>query len=202
MKYVEDLYNKRPINSNVDIFKEAMKILEEYDEIYFMRSKARGDALGEYDSEFEKSVHHYLMREISPLFDHDITVIEAIGKREVVVQDEDGNDMIRRLHFQFHYDCYLKLDRELRNYFGLDDRWKGIAVEVLGIYWHGQDFPVHIERDKFKKAVSMQENIIQIDIWEDVEQDQWINEFITQLNEQAGTSITKNDLSKIKNYLV
>jgi hypothetical protein len=198
LRYVEDLYNNRPTNSDIEVFNDALKTLEVYDEIYFLRSKARGIELGEYDSDFERIVHHYLISEISPLFVHDVPIVEAIGKREIVLKDENGNDVTKRIHYAFHYDCYLKLTNELRECFGLDKRWRAIGVEAQGSYWHGQDYPIHIERDKFKRAISEQEDIIEIEIWDNIDQNLWISEFIRQINEQAGTEINEDDLLKVK----
>jgi len=196
LRYVEDLYDHRPTDSDIEVFKDAIKTLEKYDEIYFLRSKARSVELGGYDSDFERIVHHYLMSEINPLFVHNKSVVEAIGKREIVLKDEDGNDIIKRIHYIYHYDFYLELTSELRKYFGLDDRWKAIAVEAQGSYWHGQDHPINIERDKFKRAISEQENIIEIEIWDNIQKNLWISEFIRQINEQAGTDIIEDELSK------
>lgn len=196
LKYVESLYDHRTTDSDIDVFKDAIKTLKDYDEIYFLRSKARGTELGEYDSDFERIVHHYLMSEISPLFVHNVSVVEAIGKREIVLKDEDGNDIIKRIHYAYHYDFYLELTSKLREHFGLNDRWKAIAVEAQGSYWHGQDHPINIKHDKFKRAISEQENIMEIEIWDNIEQNLWTNEFIRQINEQAGTDITEVDLSK------
>ena len=201
LRYVENLYDHRTTDSDIEVFKDAIKVLEEYDEIYFLRSKARGTELGEYDSDFERTVHHYLISEISPLFVHDVPIVEAIGKREIVLKDENGIDVIKRIHYAFHYDCYLKMTSELRECFGLDKRWRAIAVEAQGSYWHGQDYPIHIERDKFKRAISEQEDIIEIEIWDNIDQNLWISEFIRQINEQAGTQLTANDFTIIRNYL-
>ncbi len=200
-RYLEGLYNNRPTDSDINIFRDALKTLEEYDGLYYLRKQARKAELGDYDSEFERDVHMYLQSEINPLFIHDKAVVDAIGKREIILKDENDNDIIRKVHHALHYDCYLELTEELRELFGLGDQWKAIAVEGQGSYWHGDAFPEHQERDAFKREISGKENIIEIEIWDNWDREIWLSEFIRQINEQAGTQLTANDFTIIRNYL-
>lgn len=198
-RYLIDLTNNRPQNSDIDIFRNAQQILEEYSKIYYTRRKARKDSLGEYDSEFEREVHLFLQREITPLFIHDKAVVDAVGKKEIILIDEDGNEMIRKIHSLLHYDYYLKLTGEIRKCLGLDTKWRAIAVEAQGEYWH--NMIGHIERDRFKQTISTQENIILLKIWDNMKSDIWFQQFITQLEKQTGIEISQDKISKLKNYL-
>ncbi len=199
VKYVEDLLKNRPQYSDVNIFVGAQKTLKEYTNIYYARRRARIDELGEYDSAFEREMHNCLKKEFSPLFVHHMPVATAICKREVILKDENGNNIIKKIHSLFHYDFYLELTCQHRALLGLSEKWQGIAVEAQGVYWHSQI--VVQERDKFKRTVSKQENIIEIEIWDNMNRNIWIQEIIDQINTQTGTNITQGRLNKLfKNF--
>jgi len=184
LEYVKNLYYNRSNDSDQKIFKDALRILKDYDKLYYLRSKAQGTFLGDYDSDFERNVHHFLVNEINPLFIHHVPIVDLIGKRRIVLKDIHSNRISKKIHYAFHYDFYLELNDELRRTFTLSDRWKGIAVEAQGSYWHGQDHPAVIKRDEFKRRLSISENIIIIEIWDSVSQNEWLNEFMRQMSEQ------------------
>ncbi len=198
-RYLKDLTNNRPRNSDMYIFRNVKKVLEEYIEIYYTRRRARKDALGDYDSEFEKQVYLFLQREITPLFIYDKAVIDTIGKREIILKDIKGNEVVKKIHSLLHYDFYLELTRDIRKFLGLDVKWQAIAVETQGEYWHNMHD--HIERDKFKQAISTQENIILIKIWYNMKNDTWLQQFIDQLETKTGIEISQDKISELKNYL-
>jgi len=198
---VDYLLNNRPQSSDIHIFRAAQQSLEVYDKLFFLRKAEYKKLLGAYDSMGERDTHLFLKNEISPLFINGKFVADAIGKKVITIKDENGNDVDKKVHHLLHFDCYLELTNELREMFGLDDKWKAIAVEYQGVYWHSEAFPKHLERDKFKKTICEQESIIRIEIWENIDKTEWLNKFIEQLNEQAGTELTENDFELLKNYL-
>jgi len=197
-KCLKNLTNNRPKNSDIHVFRNAQRILEEYSTIYYARHRARKEELGEYDSDFERDFHDFLQKEVSPLFIYDKPLIDAIGKREIISKDRNNNNMAKKVHNLLHYDFYLKLTREIRKCLGLDKKWKGIAVEGQSRYWHEMDD--HIKRDKFKQTISTQENIILINIWYYMNKDEWLQQFRCQLEVQTGIEISQSKISELKNY--
>jgi len=180
LEYVQDLYNNSS-NTNTEIFDDSLMFLEQYDEIYYKRIKNRNSSLESYDSHFERNVHIFLENEINPLFIHKVALIEAIGKRKISYEDEFGNAIVKKIHPIYHYDFYLELDDNLRQLYNLNNKWKGIAVEAQGSYWHGDDFSDNIKSDDVKKQISRLERIILIEIWDNVDKDLWFTEFYNQL---------------------
>jgi len=197
-KCLKNLTNNRPKNSDIHVFKNAQRILEEYSIIYYARHRARKEELGEYDSDFERDFHDFLQKEVSPLFIYDKPLIDAIGKREIISKDRNNNIVAKKVHNLLHYDFYLKLTREIRKCLGLDKKWKGIAVEGQSRYWHEMDD--HIKRDKFKQTISTQENIILINIWYYMNKDEWLQQFRSQLEAQTGIEISQSKINNLKNY--
>ncbi len=83
----------------------------------------------------------------------------------------------------------------------MDDKWIGIAVEAMGEYWHSDALPGQQEADRKKRLICKEKNVILVEIWENIEQGQWLNELIRQIEEQAGTRLSKEQFSKLRNYL-
>jgi hypothetical protein len=59
----------------------------------------------------------------------------------ITTTTDDGVEEEIYVHGVFAYDCYLESSNALKDYLGLDRRWKGIAIETLGNYWHGDKNP-------------------------------------------------------------
>jgi hypothetical protein len=193
VSYIENLCNHRPLNSNIDIFKMAFVCLEEYDVIYFLRAKNCKNLFSPFDSKFEKDVNDFLLK-LSPLFEHQKSIVEAIGKR-IISLNIDGNKIIKRIHYALHYDFYLILDDKFRKCLGLDDQWKGIAIEANGIYWHNEDR----EQDLLKKAIAKAENIILVVIWDNMDVSVWLQEIVRQINERAHSNLIEDNLLNLNN---
>jgi len=162
--------------------------------IYFLRARNCKNLFSPFDSKFEKDVNDFLLN-ISRLFAHQKSVVEAIGKRMISL-NIDGNKIIKRIHYALHYDFYLKLDDKFRKCLGLDNQWKGIAIEANGIYWHSEDR----EQDLLKKAIAKAENIILVEIWDNMEVSVWLQEIVRQINEQARSNLIEDTLLNLNNY--
>jgi hypothetical protein len=179
LEYVNELCNNSN-NTNTEIFNDSLAFLEQYEEIYFKRIKNRNN-LESYDSHFERKVHFFLKNEINPLFVHKVALIEAVGKREIYYENEFGRAIVKKIHPIYHYDFYLELDDNLRQLYNLNNKWKSIAVEAQGSYWHSDNFSDNIKSDEFKKLISRLEDIILIEIWDNVEEELWLSEYNNQL---------------------
>ncbi|MFX1260199.1 MAG: hypothetical protein ACFFAN_20300 [Promethearchaeota archaeon] len=181
LEYVQDLYKYSSNNSDIEVFKNSIKVIKQYDEIYFIRLNNLKRSLGDYDSHFERDVHIFLKNEINSIFMLKIPLVKAIGKRKICYTDNFGNIINKNIDLSYHYDFYLELDANLREFFNLSNKWKSIAVEAQGSYWHGDDFSDNIKSDEFKKLVSKLEDIILIEIWDNIEKNLWNSEFYNQL---------------------
>ena len=82
-----------------------------------------------------------------------------------------------------------------KNPLGLNDKWKAIAIEANGIYWHSEGR----EQDMFKKTISKAENIILVEIWDNIDNSLWIKEILKQINNQTNSNLTENDLLNLTN---
>ena len=107
--------------------------------------------------------------------------------------------VIKRINYIIHYDFYLKLDDKIRKCLGLENKWKGIAIEANGSYWHSQEHSEHLERDIFKRAISKAENIIVVEIWENIDSSLWLEEIVKQINEQTNSNLIEKDLLNLTN---
>ena len=207
MDLTEKLLNNMRIrfNDNEDeqlnqIFRDAKDVLYGYHDAYRARDREFQDSR-EYPSKFQEIVH---------LFAQDFLGIKLASEEQVraVVKDEyittlndEGVREKIHVHHAFKFDCYIDLNRALKDYLGLDDKWMGIAFEALGTYWHSDANPSQQEADRKKRLICKEKNIILIEIWEHWSSITWGNEILEQIKEKTGVEIPRSLLGSLAKYL-
>ncbi len=126
--------------------------------------------------------------------------VRAVVKvKDITIINDDGNQETIKVHGQFSFDGYLELTTDLKTNLGLDNKWIGVAFEFMGTYWH--NLPAKMESDRKKRLICKDKNIILIEIWENIEKDDWLSEIIKQIEEKTGTKVSETKFSDLRRYL-
>ncbi len=171
--YVEILSMKSPLDSDDNIFKAAKDIIDGYKKIYYDRRQKLKNSK-ESKSHYQDRVYYFMEDELGVSFISEKSVADAIGASEIIVTDDNGNPEVIKVWASFAFDGYLELTRELKEYLGLDDKWFAIAWEAQGSYWHSR--PEQKERDRKKRLICKEKNIILLNIWENWNKDIYLQE--------------------------
>jgi len=182
------------------IFQDAIDVLTNYREVYSQREAELRASMGGYRSNFEVKLHKYINDYFGIKFAYELKIRDILGVQSVVVENDDGNfETIKLRHKTL--DFYLKLTKPLREYLGLEEKWIGIAVSGQSSYWHTEEHPETVERDRQKRLVCKKENIIRIEVWYDWEKDEWSNKILDQFKALTGIRLDLDHLSKLGRYL-
>ena len=132
-------------------------------------------------------------------FTSEVQVRALVKEKYVYAINKDGVKEKILVHHVFKFDGYFDLNKVLREYLGLDDKWTGIAFEALGTYWHSS--PKQKEADRKKRLICKEKNIILIEIKESWDGSIWGKKALEQLKEQTGVDIPMKKLSELNRYL-
>ena len=69
----------------------------------------------------------------------------------------------------------------------------------MGTYWHS--LQRQKDADRRKRHICKHKNVILLEIWENIDSDNWLNEVIRQLEDQTDIRFTKEQFSKFRNFL-
>jgi len=196
--YVKDLLRNIPSDSDVNIIVNARQILDGYFTVYETRQRELQSTKG-YRTFYQGRVHEFIEDLFGVEFFSEKQVKMAVDAENVIVINDEGNHETIKIHGQFKFDGYLELTKSLKEYLGLDDKWIGIAFEAMGTYWHS--LPAQKEADRKKRLICKDKNIILLEIWEEWNQNTWMNKILEQIKEQTGIEFTKEQFSKLRNYL-
>ena len=189
-----------PSDSDSEIILLAEGVIDGYQSIYEERHKELQDLRGD-KSFYQGRVRRFVEDLFGVEFFSEKQVRVAVGADEVTVINDDGDRETIRVHGSFRFDNYLELNKPLKDYLGLDDKWIGIAFEAQGTYWHGDSHPDQQEADRKKRLICKDKNVILVEIWENWDQNIWMNEILKQIKEWTGIELTKEQFSKLRNYL-
>ena len=198
--YVKDLLKYRSPNSDEQIFRVAIRILEGYGDKWEVRRIELLDSRGE-KSFFQRDVRLFINDLFGIEFFSEKQVKSAVGVNEITTKNDEGNLETIKVHHRFSFDMYLELNRALKEYLGLDDKWIGIAVEAMSHYYHSSAFPDQLEADRKKRLICKEMNVVLIEIWDIIKRKNWASEVFRQIEEKAGTRFNKEQLYKLRNYL-
>jgi len=197
-RYLNNLFNNRPPNSDKFAFSTAKHELDRYKKIYNQRHEELSDLMG-FPSAFQGDVFYFMQDMFGIPLISERRVSHAVGVTEVIVINDDGFLEHIKIYNGFKYDVYLELSKEFKEHLGLDDKWIGIAIEAQGTYWHSLDKDK--ERDRKKRLISKDKNVILVEIWEDVHESKWLSELIKQIKDQTGVQLSEKDFTEYKNFL-
>jgi len=137
--------------------------------------------------------------ELDLRFTSEVPLTEVAGTDELELINFKGNREKIKIHYLMALDGYLELTKELREYLGLDEKWTGIAFEGQSIYYHSSD--EQKDRDRRKKLVLREKNVILLEIWNRWEESDYLQFIINQIEAQTGTKVSQDKFNKLKNYL-
>ncbi len=198
--YVTHLLRNMPSHSDRSIIFKAQQDIDKYSSLYEERRQELIDIRGE-KSFFQADVRDFIQKEFGLKFISEAQVRRVVGENEVTLINDDGMKEIIKIHGNMQFDCYLKLTRSLKEYLGLDNKWIGIAVEAMGSYYHGDDFPNQQESDRKKKLICRDKNIILLEIWDDWDKSTWVSEIYRQITECTGVELHRAKLNELCKYL-
>ena len=196
--YIKDLLRTMPSSADKSIIRTAKEVFDGYQIVYEARYKELQDSIG-YRSVFQGRVHEFINKLFGTEFFSEKQVRSAVDAKEITTINNKGVYETIKVHHGFYFDGYLELSREFKKYLGLDDKWIGIAFEAMGTYWHSR--PEQQERDRKKSLICRDKNIILLEIWEDWDENIWINKVFEQIEDKTGTKFTKEQFSRLRNYL-
>ena len=96
-------------------------------------------------------------------------------------------------------DGYRELSKALKKYLGLDDKWIGIAFEAQSEYYH--DDPIQKERDRKKRLICKEKNILLFEVWDNWDQSTWGIEILNQIKAKTGIEIPLSKLGGLAKFL-
>jgi hypothetical protein len=196
--YVKGLLRSMPSDANMEIIRTAKEALDSYKEKQEKRRKEFLDSQG-FASSFQEKVYNSMNDLFGVEFFSEKQLRSVVGVNEITTINDEGNLETIKVHHSFSLDCYLELDRALKGYLGLDTKWKGIAIEAQGIYWHSS--AINIDRDRRKRLICKEKNIILLEIWDNWDENTWIDKIFEQLKEQTGIEIARLQLSRLRQFL-
>ena len=189
-----------PPNADKQIIREAIQVLEGYRDKWEARRKELLESLGDRTF-FQRNVRLFVNDLFGIEFFPEKQVRSAVGVREITTINDEGNLETIKVHGQFSFDVYLELTRALKQYLGLDDKWIGIATEAMGTYYHSDAFPGQQEADRKKRLICKEMNVLLLEIWDNIDQDNWLSEIIRQIEDKAGITLTKEQFSDLRRYI-
>ncbi|KKL85677.1 hypothetical protein LCGC14_1952320, partial [marine sediment metagenome] len=196
--YAKGLLDKAPISSDRETIRAAKHALEKYKDISEFRRKEFLDSR-EFKSAFQGRVYYFMNDFFGLEFFSEKQVSSAVNSKEIIAKNDEGDLETIKIHLQFSFDGYLELTRALKVYLGLDDKWIGIAFEAQGTYWHSR--PEQMERDRKKRLICQEKNVILLEIWDKWDEVSWMNKVLEQLKGQTGIDIKQEKLNELKKYL-
>lgn len=196
--YCKKLTKSKPQGSNSQIFRFAKEQLDGYYSAYRVRHKAFVKSR-KFPSVFQKDVHHFVEVFFNSKFTSEVS-LRALTKENfvTVTNDQDIREKIF-VHHNFRLDGYQELSNSIKKYLGLDDKWIGIAFEGQCIYTH--DDPMQRERDRKKRLVCEEKNILLFEVWYEWDKSTWGNEILKQIKSKTGVEISLSKLSGLAKFL-
>lgn len=182
------------------VFRSALETLEGYSDDYRIRRRVLRDSR-EYPSAFQGNVHKFTEDFLGVKFLSEERVRSVVKDKYITTINDDGIEEKIYIHGSFSYDCYLELSNALKDYLGLDRKWTGIAIEAMGTYWHGNNFPSQQEADRKKQLISREKNVILIEIKEEWDENLWGAKILEQIEKMTGVKIPQQKLSELSKYL-
>ena len=180
------------VNSNIILDKEYVQSFYDsislFDKVNDLRNEYYRSLL-EYASWFQGEVHKFFENYFGVKFQTEKQVLELIKSKFIKI-----NGKRKRIHHNLSFDGYCKLIPSIRKRFGLKEHWKGIIFEAHGL-WHidldiylrmfpyktKSDFKRRLEIDQSKRVLCRKFNYFLIEIYEDMEKNQWSKEILRQM---------------------
>ncbi len=198
LSYFNELSENKPPDSNSQIFRDTKDVLDGYHDAYAAKYR-EFQGSRDYASKFQEIVH---------LFAEDFLGLKLASEEQVkalvkddyitTINDQGVRERVH-VHHGFKFDSYIDLNRALKQYLSLDDKWAGLAIEANGVYWHS--LPAKKEADRKKRLICKEKNIILIEIWDTSSSNTWENEIIDQIKDKTGVEIPLSLLGSLAKYL-
>ena len=177
LAYLERFFKNKLTNSNSQVFQNVERILSEYKDAYKARRRELQRSRG-YRTAFQEKVHNFIEDFLGLKFNSEEQVRAVVKDNYVTTINDNYIKEKIYVHSSFAFDGYLDLSKALKDYFGLDDKWIGIAFEANGDYWHS--LPAKKEADRKKRLICREKNIILLEIPESLNFSAWKDEIIKQ----------------------
>jgi hypothetical protein len=191
VKKVENLIHAKNLILDKNHLQSFYENLSLFDKVNDLRNQYYASLL-EYASHFQKEIHQFFENFFNSNFISEKPAIELFKTKIIKIK---GKKI--RIHHNLKFDGYCKLNPSIRNRFGLKEDWKGIIFEAHGM-WHvdrdiflrmfpyktESDFKRRLKVDKLKRILCRIFNYILIEIYEDMDEDQWEEEILRQISIQ------------------
>jgi hypothetical protein len=191
-------FKQLSLDSSSKIYKDARKVLVGYLDVKRARSHELQGSL-EYKSTFQGKVHHSMEEFFGVKFTSEEQVRSVVKDAYIDTINDDGVKEKIYVHGAFAFDLYLELNKDLNNFLGLDAKWKGLAIEAMGTYWHS--LPAQKEADRKKRLICKERNLILLEIPEAMDRNKWCAEGLKQFKDKTGVAIPSNKLNNLYRYL-
>lgn len=177
--------------TNFDYYYNNFNLYNAVDEL----RKKDYNSIVEFASFFQTKVYDFIRNFFGVQFDSEKHITILLGTNLVNI-----NGIELTLHHNLAFDGYLELTDPLKDKFGIDAKWKGIVFEAHG-NWHvdlqtylgmfpyktKENFYRRLEIDQLKRDICHKFNFIFIEIYENVDELQWNEELIKQIEKQIKT---------------
>ncbi|KKN46095.1 hypothetical protein LCGC14_0676490, partial [marine sediment metagenome] len=198
--YIEKLSRDMGLSSRDEKVRKIKETIEDYKSNTENRRRDFMRELG-YRSQGERDMHRTVNDLFGVEFIHEKQVNQAVGAREITTTNDNGVRETFGIPNTFSFDFYLEFNQAIKDYLGLDYKWKAIAVEYMGTYWHGPQNPNQQEADRKKRLICRDNNIILIEIEEGLDPSEITNQIIEQIKEQTGTQLSYRQLTRFRNFI-
>ncbi|MBA7545005.1 hypothetical protein ES705_37367 [subsurface metagenome] len=180
LAYFDRLFKNRHPDSSSQIFQDAEKVLNGYRDAYRARRRELQKSR-DYRTAFQGKVHKFIENFLGLKFTSEEQVRAIVKDAYVTMINDNGIKEKIHVHSSFAFDGYLELNKALKDYLGLDDKWMGIAFEAMGTYWHS--LPKQIEADRKKRLICREKNIFLLEIPESLDSSAWGDEILKQFKD-------------------
>ncbi len=194
ISYCNKLGQNRPKNSDPQIFHATSRLLNSYYGAYRKRHKEFVKSK-EFPSLFQGKVHKHITGLLGIKFTSEVSLKSVVKEKFVIDQNTKEKISVGRLIL----DGYHELSNSLKKYLGLDDKWIGIAFEAQSTYTHSK--PVNIERDRRKRLVCKEKNILLLEVWYEWDLSTWNAKILEQIKVKTGVEIPLSKLGSLAKYL-
>ncbi|MFX0072754.1 MAG: hypothetical protein ACFFAO_16850, partial [Candidatus Hermodarchaeota archaeon] len=191
VKKVENLICANDIIVDKKHLQSFYKSISLFDKVNDLRNEYYNSLL-EYASRFQKEIHQFFENFFDSNFISEKPAIELFKTKIIKI-----NGKTKRIHHNLKFDGCINLIDSVKKKFGLDAKWNGIIFEAHGM-WHTNrelylrmfpyksesDFNRRLEIDQFKRYLCRVFNYLLIEIYEDMDKNQWSKEILRQISIQ------------------
>lgn len=148
---------------------------------------------------YQGKVHQFVETFLKIKFSSEVSLRSIVKIKFVTTTNDQGIKEKIILHQNIRLDGYRELSKSVKKYLGLDDKWIGIAFEAQSEYYHKN--PNQIERDRRKKLVCEEKNILLLEIWDNWDLSSWGAHILDQIKVKTGVKIPLSKLGGLAKFL-